>query len=375
MSAPSGAAAPDAAPSDHGHPAGAASAAPVPLVSVIMPVHNGAAFIDEAIASIRTQTLHAWELLVIDDGSSDDSAARVQRHAAQDARIRLIHQPKQGVAFALNRGMHEARAPWMARMDCDDVSLPTRLERTLHALQADPGLAAVGAWATLIGAGGRAVGERRSGPTTPEAFAVQRERGPLQLISSTVIVSRELALALGGHRQEYAPAEDADFFTRIADAHQLLVLPEPLLRYRIHSRSASTQGFALQMEQTRRIAANMRRRRAGQPELTRDTFRALERQAGWQQRTARSLQARSRGYYRHGAALLADGRPLGAGWLLLSALCYPAEPWKRLRRVGLWQTLRARSGRSAPSGRSDQQQQVGQPAGGSRPPTLDQAAE
>ena len=366
MSGSSGTTSPDGDPtgSDLGEMAVVASSVPAPLVTVIMPVHNGAAFIDEAIASIRTQTLPDWELLVIDDGSSDDSAARVQRHAAQDARICLIQQPKQGVAHALNRGMDEARAPWIARMDCDDVSLPTRLERTLQALQADSDLAAVGAWATLIGARGRAVGERHSGPTTPEAFVVQRERGPLQLISSTVIVSRELARALGGHRQEYAPAEDADFFTRIADEHRLLVLPEVLLLYRIHSRSASTQGFALQMEQTRRIAANMRRRRAGQPELTRDAFRSLERQAPWRQRTARSLQARSRGYYRHGAALLADSRPSGVAWGLLSALCFPAEPWKRLRRVRLWQTLRGQ-----------RSQHTSLVANGGPRPTLDQAAE
>ena len=113
MSGSSGTTSPDGDPtgSDLGEMAVVASSVPAPLVTVIMPVHNGAAFIDEAIASIRTQTLPDWELLVIDDGSSDDSAARVQRHAAQDARICLIQQPKQGVAHALNRGMDEARAP------------------------------------------------------------------------------------------------------------------------------------------------------------------------------------------------------------------------------------------------------------------------
>src|SRR5262245_56973434 len=107
-----------------------------PAVTVLMPVRDGAAFLDQAIQSIRTQTFADFELIVIDDGSTDATAAMLERHAAEDARLRVLRQPKAGLVKALNRGLDVATAPLVARMDADDVAEPHRLARQVEFLAA-----------------------------------------------------------------------------------------------------------------------------------------------------------------------------------------------------------------------------------------------
>jgi glycosyltransferase involved in cell wall biosynthesis len=116
-------------------------ASPLPRVSVILPVYNHAAYVTEALDSVRAQTLPDWELIVIDDGSTDDSRAVLQRYVdtAQDPRIRLYLQDNAGSHAAINRGLSLARAPYLAILNSDDRFAPTRLERLLALAQQHPG--------------------------------------------------------------------------------------------------------------------------------------------------------------------------------------------------------------------------------------------
>ncbi len=102
--------------------------ASAPKISVVMPCYNAAGTVARAIESICGQSFEDWELLVIDDGSSDGSAEIVESIAADDPRIRLIRREHEGVVGASNRGLLDARGDLIARMDSDDVSLPLRLE-------------------------------------------------------------------------------------------------------------------------------------------------------------------------------------------------------------------------------------------------------
>src|SRR5262245_32109593 len=106
-----------------------------PPISVVMPVHNGQAFLDEAVGSIRTQTFQDFELIVVDDGSRDATPEILQRHAAADRRIRIVTQPQAGVVAALNKGIANSSGPYLARMDADDVAKPDRLARQLEILE------------------------------------------------------------------------------------------------------------------------------------------------------------------------------------------------------------------------------------------------
>lgn len=129
---------------------------PMPLVSIIMPCHNGAPFIADAIRSVQNQTFTDWELLVIDDCSSDDSTNIVKALAEKDGRIRLLRTEKStGLpATPRNVGIRNAQGRFIAFLDCDDEWLPTKLERQIPLLAAR-GVAVVFSWYGKMDGGGR----------------------------------------------------------------------------------------------------------------------------------------------------------------------------------------------------------------------------
>jgi len=114
---------------------------PDPLVSVVMPVHNGARFLSEAVESILGQTFDDFEFVVVDDGSTDDSRELLRRYMRSDSRLVLCERPQRGLAESLNEGCRLARGRYIARMDADDVAFVNRLERQVERLSAQPELA------------------------------------------------------------------------------------------------------------------------------------------------------------------------------------------------------------------------------------------
>jgi glycosyltransferase involved in cell wall biosynthesis len=103
--------------------------ADVPLVSVLMPVRNEERFLPAALASLRAQTFRDWELVAVDDHSTDRTAAILERAAGEDRRIRMLRPPERGLVPALNAGLAACKAPLVARMDGDDICHPRRLEK------------------------------------------------------------------------------------------------------------------------------------------------------------------------------------------------------------------------------------------------------
>ncbi len=213
----------------------------VPLVSVVLPVRDGAAFVAEAIGSILTQTLDAFELLVVDDGSRDATPAIIGGLAARDRRIRVLTQPSLGLVPALNRGLAEARGPYVARMDADDLAMPERLARQVAALDAHPTVAALGSFCRVIGRDGTVLGHRhRRPPTEPAAIRCALRRGNC-MIHPTMMLRRSAVLDAGGYRAAFRLAEDFDLWLRLAERHDLMNLPEPLLTYRQHTAQSEWQ--------------------------------------------------------------------------------------------------------------------------------------
>ncbi|MEY5043545.1 MAG: hypothetical protein RJA19_772 [Bacteroidota bacterium] len=127
-----------------------------PLISVILPVHNGEAFLSEAIQSVLGQTFTDFELIVINDGSTDGSAELLEQ--IRDVRLRLLSSERnQGLVHALNWGVAEARGSWIARMDADDICSPDRFARQLAYLKKHPGIDVLGTGAREMDATGRVV--------------------------------------------------------------------------------------------------------------------------------------------------------------------------------------------------------------------------
>jgi len=111
-----------------------------PLVSVVIPAYNGEKYLDETIQSVIAQTYPNWELLIVDDGSKDGTAAIGKRWAAQDARVTYIYQANQGMASARNAGIEKAKGKYVAFLDHDNLFLPKKLELQVAHLEANPGV-------------------------------------------------------------------------------------------------------------------------------------------------------------------------------------------------------------------------------------------
>ena len=196
-----------------------------PRVSVLLPVRNGAPFLREALESVLTQTLAEFELLVVDDGSTDETPEILA--SVGDERLRVLRQDRLGLVPALNRAVAEARAPLLARMDADDVSLPDRLERQVAYLDARPEVALVAAGVETSG-GARIV--------LPDDDAALRRRLLLRnpFAHGAVAVRAEALAQAGGYRADYGANEDYDLWRRIARGWRLGAVPEILYRYREH---------------------------------------------------------------------------------------------------------------------------------------------
>jgi glycosyltransferase involved in cell wall biosynthesis len=221
-----------------------------------MPVFNGAAFVAAAVTSVLAQTMAAFEVIVVDDGSVDDTPAILQALAQGDARVRVLRKANSGISDTLNLGLEAARAEWIARLDADDEMLPCRLERQLAFVAAHPTLAAAGSYYHLIDVKGRVRGRLMPLPRTEaELQHLLAARQPLAFTHPTMIYRRSLALALGGYRSEEEPCEDADLFARmLARGGTILIQPEVLTRYRVHGGAISRKSASPQFTRLRYLA-------------------------------------------------------------------------------------------------------------------------
>ncbi|MCB2076120.1 MAG: glycosyltransferase [Novosphingobium sp.] len=222
-----------------------------PALTIAMSVYNNGPYVGEAIDSILTQTFDDFEFLIVNDGSTDGSGDVIDARAADDSRIRVIHQENRGFVASLNRLFAEARCDWIARMDGDDISLPQRLERQVAFIRANPGYAVVGCDAYLIGPDGKRLkkegGEK---PPTHEGIFANLEGGPL-INHNAAMIARQPVLELGGYRPAYRHCEDYDLWLRLIDVARFANLPEELIAYRVYPGQVSNKHL---VEQARNAA-------------------------------------------------------------------------------------------------------------------------
>lgn len=212
-----------------------------------MPVYNTGTYVEAAVRSILVQTLRDFELIIIDDGSTDGAGEQLQQLAAQDPRIRLTCRPNTGYTRALQEALTYARAPLIARMDSDDLSHPQRLEKQLAFLDAHPDIAVVGtAWNLLRPNNTRHppsdndIATFRAGP---DAVATRLAQGHNIIAHPSVVFRRAAFDAAGGYEPAYEPAEDFECWLRMSRTQRLAVLPEILIDYRHHPASVcATRG-------------------------------------------------------------------------------------------------------------------------------------
>lgn len=209
-----------------------------PEVSVILPCYNGEPFLEEAVRSILNQTLHDIELIVVDDGSTDASAATLARIACEDQRLRVLRQPNAGIVAALNAGIAQARGRYVARMDADDISFPDRLRFQADYLDRNPQTVLVG---------GYAVSDQNPDGDTTRTTGGRHAETDLSVFPPKVAVSMHPLImvradtlrAIGGYRREYRHAEDYDLFIRASAVGRIDNPPVDMLFYRRHAGAIS----------------------------------------------------------------------------------------------------------------------------------------
>jgi glycosyltransferase involved in cell wall biosynthesis len=261
----------------------------VPELSVVLPVRNGERYLLEAIDSVLAQTFRDFELVVVDDGSTDGSAALVE--AGKDPRLRLVRQAPLGLVEALRRGLAETTAPLVARMDADDVSLPTRLARQLEAIGEE--VALVGCGFEAIDAEGRPSG---SWLLPADDGALRRRlllRNPFA--HGSVVFRRQAFDSAGGYRADYGANEDYDLWRRVAREWRLAAVPEVLYRYREHPEAVTKSGVGERVEARERLRDELWREpallRALRGERDRAERRALVHEALRRRRYVAALRA------------------------------------------------------------------------------------
>jgi glycosyltransferase involved in cell wall biosynthesis len=214
----------------------------IPAISVAMSVYDGERFLALAIESVLAQTFTDFEFLILNDGSRDASASIIDHYAAQDSRIRAIHRENRGLVASLNQMLGEAKAPLVARMDCDDICLPERFERQIEFMAAHPEYGVVGTWSADIDEEGNPFG--LSGidhPTDHAKFLTSiQQSGPL-LCHPSVMMRRDLVRSVGGYHAAFKHCEDYDLWLRLASVTQLCSIPDRLVRYRHWSNQVSTK--------------------------------------------------------------------------------------------------------------------------------------
>ncbi len=221
-----------------------------PAISVVMSVYNGEKYAPEAVESILAQTFDDFEFILIDDGSTDRSKSLLEGYAKRDERIRLVSRPNKGLTKTLNEGLGLARGEFVARMDADDVALPTRFEKQVAFLRGKPQCVCVGSRVLRIDPYGSPLSESDHKLTHEEIDRQLMEEGLGWAITHPVAMMRRDAVAtVGGYREQFRTSQDLDLWLRLAEVGQLANLPEVLLKYRYHPESVGFTNF----EEQRRV--------------------------------------------------------------------------------------------------------------------------
>lgn len=220
----------------------------IPLISVVLPVYNGEKYLSEAINSILEQTIADFELIIINDGSTDGSLAIIEKYQQSDTRIRVISRENKGLVNTLNESIEIARGEMLARMDQDDIALPYRFERQLNWLtQTEADIC--GSWVQRFGSKDKRIVRSHQ---SDEAIKIE------MLFASpfahpTVMMRTSLIKELR-YEKAWEKAEDYDLWVRAAQAGlKMTNVQEVLLLYRVHESQISTSNSKEQCQYSQNI--------------------------------------------------------------------------------------------------------------------------
>jgi glycosyltransferase involved in cell wall biosynthesis len=307
----------------------------MPLCSIVMPVYNGDAFLEAALKSIFSQTVTDFELIVIDDGSTDKTATILASYAA-DRRLKIItHSENKGIVAGLNGGITAATTNLIVRIDADDMMLPNRIEQQLTYMQANPSVGGAGSFYYVVDEFGEVRGAREVPLTTVEELNRYIDGGGNPIFPHpTMIIRKDIVQRLGGYRAEFQKCEDIDLFLRmIAAGHPVLIQPQYLTYFRTHGASTTAMSGRFQFELSEVLFTNFRRRRMGLPEIPAVEFKASLARLSALKKFYREVRYRSKVCLRRRDMAKLRNRRVAAFLLLMgAAACDLGATFGKLRR-------------------------------------------
>ena len=201
----------------------------MPRVSVLMSVHNGMPWLGEAVESVLAQTWRDFELVIVDDGSTDGTADFLAR--LTDPRVHLLTQARAGLTASLNRAVRESTGRLVGRMDADDMARPERLARQVEFLNAHPEVGLLGSGCREVTVSGAVVRTLR--PPLDDAALRARLIRVNPFIHSSVVIRRDVLDRVGLYDERLAVAQDYDLWLRVARVTRMANLPDPLVTRRL----------------------------------------------------------------------------------------------------------------------------------------------
>lgn len=258
-----------------------------PLVDVVIPVFNGAETVEASLRSMCNQTVTDIRIIVVDDGSTDDTPRILQRLAAEDDRIEVITTPNRGIVDALNTAFEVVRADLVARFDADDIAFPHRLEAQCAYLDSHPECAAVGCNVYFTNERGERTGKASNFPYVVPCNPYHSPACEPYLLHPFLLVRRVAKEQAGLYRHAFH-SEDADLYWRLAETGALINMPEVLGEYRVHSSSVSGTSALngrVSAVNSQLAAVSEQRRRIGKPDInfersTLDEYKQIQTLAG-----------------------------------------------------------------------------------------------
>jgi glycosyltransferase involved in cell wall biosynthesis len=225
----------------------------MPLVTILTPCRDGAAYIHKMIESVQAQNISDFELLVVDDGSKDSSREIVLEYAENDHRIRLLCSPGQGIVSAMNYGIALSDSKFLARIDADDEMSPDRLQEQLKEFRRHKELTVCGSSLQVVDAIGHEVGIVNF-PVNGHVIVKSLREGRWVLAHPSVMYIRTAIEGLGSYSEQSRHAEDLDLWLRLAAVgYKFRNIPRPLTKFRVHGKNDTILNSELQKE--RRIYA------------------------------------------------------------------------------------------------------------------------
>jgi glycosyltransferase involved in cell wall biosynthesis len=274
------------------------------LVSIVIAAYNAEKYIAEAIESCLNQTYKDIEVIIVNDGSTDNTLAIIQKYVALDSRITLLDQANKGVGMARNTGNNAAKSDFIAVMDADDAMLPNRIEVEYQFMQENPDIDLISCWGHYINEHSKIIGNCIN-PTdlmSREDYDLYKknDRGFMGILHPGVMYRKVAVLRVGGYRN-MRPGQDIDLLNRMAEqGSRIIILPKILVKYRIYRSEFNTWGGA-KLYTPQWLQENTNRRKKGITEISYEQYEQEMKKLPFLKQVNIKRKVYAKHYFKHAA--------------------------------------------------------------------------